>query len=69
MTIECQCSQKYTTRNLSCSDRKEGCLVVHTDRSSYSCPKCGRENSPNLSAGVSLEIGEGVVNPKIRTLR
>lgn len=62
MNIECKCGNKYVTLDLPCPDGIEGCLVAHTDRTSYVCPACGTDNVPDLSKGVTMEVGVGMFN-------
>jgi rubredoxin len=62
MLITCECGHEYRAREVPCPDGIEGCLVFHRNESSYICPKCEKNNLPDLSQGVTEEIGRGVVN-------
>ena len=62
MNIICACGHEYLTVAAPCPDDRVGCLVVHTNRDSYKCSKCGADNVPDLSKGVFEVIGMGVVN-------
>jgi len=64
VNITCQCGHQYSVRAAPCPDGIEGCLVFHTDKESYICPKCGTDNVPRLVDGVSMEIGPGTFNAK-----
>ena len=62
MNITCACGAEYASKTEPCPDGRPGCLVMHYAKDAHICPKCGADNVPDLSKGVSMEIGMGMGN-------
>jgi hypothetical protein len=64
MYIECSCGAKYQAKTAPCPDKDYmgTCLVAHYEKDSHVCPSCAKDNIPDLSLGIRMELGEGVYN-------